>query len=197
MSIPNELDQTTANGEQPTPTVPSITIGTHHNRPQGSLRMLSLAMPVVAALATAIKELDPTEPNWLSLATFTNSYRDGDNWRSSFSCGTDIDYYDQNGKHAVPPPVMADKLAAAARAGELGGNLFHQTPRGMRVITVYDQVVIDPRLGIPHNRESPFSFPFQGSKSTAEGSPMVLASSLAVVLAELSETAKKSKERMR
>lgn len=75
---------------------------------------------------------------WWSAHEFTGGYRSQKNWRSSSIVVFDLDYYDDNGVHASIPDhvqalVLGDFLSSA--------NVFHFTPRGVRVLFVLDRTI--------------------------------------------------------
>lgn len=59
---------------------------------------------------------------------------------ASVALPLDLDYHDAGGKHVALPDALREKLKAAS----LPGNLYHDTPRGARVVALLNEPVTDP-----------------------------------------------------
>jgi len=134
------------------PIVPAITLGAGKRRTKGRRCVLPAATP--QALADALATIPANSRGaWWNTHTWRNDDRGtpkngpkdaAARWLSSIGPMVDIDYHDASGQHAAPPPALAARLAEAVRAGKMGGNVFHATPRGARLVFVLAEPVDDP-----------------------------------------------------
>ncbi|MBP8300841.1 MAG: hypothetical protein KA020_10775, partial [Planctomycetes bacterium] len=86
---------------------------------------------------------------WWSVHTFADDQRSGRNWQSSCAIALDLDYYatvegdgESDWLHVAPPPELRERFEAVAR--ELGVTLYHDTPRGCRLVWVLREQCTDP-----------------------------------------------------
>jgi putative DNA primase/helicase len=118
-----------------------ITTGAGKLRPQGR----RVAVGATARdFATALASLPATTEGWWSPHVFASDYRKGEAWESSSAVAIDLDYHDAAGAHTSPPPETARALLALAKGKLLPGSLFHETPRGARLVFVLDEQLEDP-----------------------------------------------------
>ena len=117
--------------------IPAITLGAGRNRPQG--QRVELTGHPVRALADIISAHVGTEA-WWSVCTFNTDYRKGEKWCTAIAVAIDLDYHDEDGKHAAIPPDVAARAVEAL--GELP-NVIHDTPRGLRVVLVLGSLITD------------------------------------------------------
>jgi hypothetical protein len=101
-------------------------------------------------------ELDPSAPieslglflslhqgrdAWWACATYTNDYRENENWQNQIALSVDLDHHDALGQHA-PLSDEARKLLEEALP-TAPGTWSHLTPSGARVIALLDQPIVD------------------------------------------------------
>jgi hypothetical protein len=115
-----------------------VTVGEGRTRPKG--RRLSISND--ADLAETLSQ-HWGDDAWFSLHEFRDAYRHQKNWRAASGIGIDIDYHDSpNGKgppvHAIAPKEKLERFDAAFRGGDLVGSLFYRTPRGARLVFLFD-----------------------------------------------------------
>ncbi|MBI5545839.1 MAG: hypothetical protein HY901_18270, partial [Deltaproteobacteria bacterium] len=96
-------------------------------------RRVPLAGDPVAALAQALEASPRTVDAWWGIHCWQGDHRETERWEDSAGVAVDIDFSDEAGEHVAPPPAEAQRLASAG----LPGNLFHQTPRGARLVFVF------------------------------------------------------------
>jgi hypothetical protein len=121
----------------------SITIGAGRDRPQGK-RLVVGDSPSVEDLAATLRSLPRRVEAWWSAGLFDGDYRSGDRWLGTWLHGGDIDYHDESGEHAEPPPEMREVFERIAAS--LAINLWHPTPRGYRTIVCFAALIDDPGL---------------------------------------------------
>ena len=120
--------------------VPTISVGQGKQNPQGH------ALPAgetVEAWASALGSLSDGECSWWSPHVWTRNYSIAADWMAAHGCAIDIDYEDpslQNNKHTALPDEAWAEFYELASAGDIPGNLIHATPRGARVVFVFDEV---------------------------------------------------------
>lgn len=112
--------------------MPALTIGEGVNQPQG--RGVELAPPYPEAVYATLAAQPANRERWQSIHTWKNDYRTTEHWRSSIGVCLDIDH--RGG--SIPTPVERERLLAAAKAKQLPGSIFHLTPRGARLMFIYD-----------------------------------------------------------
>lgn len=101
-------------------------------------------VPLIKALAMALEGADASRESWWSPHVWRDGHRGTDRWLGAGCVAIDVDYHDANGEHALAPAEAAAHLSNCALRGCLPGSLFHLTPRGARVVFVFDRVVEDP-----------------------------------------------------
>lgn len=117
-----------------------ITVGSGRTRPQGE-RVIVEGHNLVLALRKTLGGLPPWQEQWWCGSAFKTDYRRERNWESSDLVGVDLDYRDDDGRHAAVPDEFQERLGT--RRPLLPGNLVHRTPRGYRVVFILDQPVRD------------------------------------------------------
>lgn len=110
----------------------AITIGEGVNRPQG--HGVELKPPYPEAVYAALSAQPGNRERWQSIHTWKNDYRTTEHWLSSIGVCLDIDH--RGG--STPTPVERERLLAAAKAKQLPGSIFHLTPRGARLMFIYE-----------------------------------------------------------
>jgi len=110
-----------------------LTAGINRRNAHGTL----VRLPSGASAARKLTELLSHDPDdgiphegWWSLNQWRNDHRRKQGWCGASGIALDVDYHDAGGIHSAPP----------ARTRELTGNIIHQTPRGLRVVLVFDRV---------------------------------------------------------
>lgn len=112
----------------------SLLVGAGKDRPQAWA--VPVAARTVEAYRDTIAQIPPSPEAWWSSHVWQREYRKADAWQSASSVAADLDYHDGNGKHTAIPPAVQHALREAVDRGALPGNLYHDTPRGARVIFV-------------------------------------------------------------
>lgn len=123
-----------------------ITVGAGRKNARGKLVDLSAGEPASKALARALAEIPPATEAWWSPHVWEEAWRGTERWKASVGVGIDLDYHNANGDHFAAPADAAGAMLEAARAGKIPGSVFHLTPRGVRVVFVFDRMVSDRDL---------------------------------------------------
>ena len=82
---------------------------------------------------------------WWSPHVWKGDRRGQENWEAASAVAIDLDYYgtfSPRREHSPPPVEVAARLEGA----KLPGNIFHQTPRGARVVFIFAKPVTDPQV---------------------------------------------------
>jgi hypothetical protein len=117
-----------------------ITVGAGRKCPTGKVVELQGG---AASFAKALADLPPATEGWWSGHIWEEGKRATARWRSSSCVGIDLDYHDEHADHVALPPELSASILAAAREGKIPGSVFHLTPRGARVIFVFDRMIDD------------------------------------------------------
>ena len=113
-----------------------ITIGAGLTRPQGrALRLREWTPQAIAAALDGVRG----DAAWWSPHLFEGRYRLEANWQGCALLALDLDFHDGDGKHAAMPDDARGKLHGA----DLPGTLYHDTPRGARLVAVLAEPVTD------------------------------------------------------
>jgi hypothetical protein len=117
----------------------------------------------VRALANALEQLPAIDDCWWSGHLWDGNKRGEALWRASRVAMVDVDYQNDEEKarrkaqgeqkpKITPPEATRARLIAAARALDIPGTLFHETPHGGRVIFfLAETITTAPRMkGIVH-----------------------------------------------
>lgn len=96
---------------------------------------------LVAALAEVLRNLPAAKEAWWSPHTWEGDSRSGRRWVAACAVALDLDFHDLRGRHAEPPPPARAKLRAAL--SNTTGNLFHDTPRGARIVFMLERPCSD------------------------------------------------------
>jgi hypothetical protein len=115
----------------------SISLGCGRKRPQGTRQALDESDPI-SSLIDALDNRNPASELWWSPHIWEGDKRAEKNWTHSVGAALDLDYHNETGIHSEPPIEKRKKIDEAAKEGVLPGNLFHHTPRGARLIAVWD-----------------------------------------------------------
>lgn len=75
------------------------------------------------------------------MAVFKNRRRGARNWSMGHGFVVDLDYQNENAEHAAPPDTARMQMLDAVLEGKFSAHLFHETPRGCRLIIVLDEPV--------------------------------------------------------
>ena len=95
----------------------------------------------VAVLAEILRDIPASLEGWWSPHTWEGDRRSGRRWVGACAIALDLDYHDRDGRHAEPALEARDGLRTAL--GNSTGNLFHDTPRGARLVFVLDRPTAD------------------------------------------------------
>ena len=115
---------------------PQVTLGLGVRRPQGRRVALDPADPVTD-LARILNQHRGDEA-WWSPSVFDCDHRSDASWQCATVLGVDVDFH-RDGKHVE---VSAEALQCVARL-TLPGTLWHPTPRGLRVVGLLDQTIVE------------------------------------------------------
>jgi hypothetical protein len=116
---------------------PTITLGLGVRHPKG--RRVALApLDTVADLARTLDEHQGDEA-WWSPSVFDGDHRCDAGWQRATVLGVDVDYHDGDGKHVEVPTDAIQRVAQLA----LPGTLWHPTPRGLRIVALLDETIVD------------------------------------------------------
>lgn len=146
-----------------TPWTIHLTVGSGRTKPQGWQAAVEATegLGVVAAwLSGQGQSWDASGKDlWWSLHTFEGHYREAARWTAAAGVGVDVDYCGEeptgpthrppDGRsagghlHAEVPRDLALAVQAHARQGLLPGSLFHLTPRGFRLVFLFDTPCTD------------------------------------------------------
>jgi len=122
----------------------SVSFGLGRKETAATRRGIDEADPV-ASLARALESSKGTDA-WFSPHSWSDDHRTSTSWESCVAVVTDLDYYDDTGEHAPPPPEVRETLKSVVRAGRLTGSLFYATPRGARVVFLFSEPLVDPQV---------------------------------------------------
>ncbi len=106
-------------------------------------RSAALTSRPVRALAELLEALPAGKEAWWSPNLWRGDRRAAKRWEQSFAVVLDLDYHDEAGRHARVPE---DARRALDSARELPINIFHETPRGARLVIVLEHAVCEPEL---------------------------------------------------
>lgn len=110
--------------------------------PQGRSVAITGEDPV-AAWCDALNAIEPAECAWWSPHLWARDYSVAVDWIAAHGCAIDLDYEDPRrgaGKEHTEVPVDSWlALYQSALDGDLPGNLIHGTPRGARLVFVFDR----------------------------------------------------------
>ena len=125
----------------------SITLGAGKRRPEGARHSLDgdPVQSLVKVISRLADHADDSRDQWWSPSSFIGAYRSSDRWESAAAAGVDVDYYDKDA-HAILPSDLAHRLDQVIASGSLPGNIAHRTPRGLRIIAVFEQPCVDPGI---------------------------------------------------
>lgn len=99
---------------------------------------------LVEALKQAIESIPPQPEAWWSGHCWDGG-RSIEHWTQSSAIVLDVDYYDQDGNHTETTEAAALAFADVAANGDLPGNLYHGTPRGVRLVFLLQRPEQDPQ----------------------------------------------------
>ena len=120
--------------------VPTISVGQGKQNPQGHAQP---AGETVSDWQAALGALPDGECSWWSPHVWTRNYSIAADWMGAHGCAIDIDYEDpslQGNRHTALPDEAWAEFYELAKSGDIPGNLIHATPRGARVVFVFDEV---------------------------------------------------------
>jgi hypothetical protein len=92
-------------------------------------------------LAGILRDIPASREAWWSPHTWEGDRRSGRRWVAACAVALDLDFHDEVGRHGEPTPPARAGLRAALGNGT--GNLFHETPRGARLVFVLDRPTAD------------------------------------------------------
>ncbi len=75
------------------------------------------------------------------MAVFKTGRRSARNWALGHGFVIDLDYQNDSKEHAAPPESARRAMLDAVLQNDFGANLFHETPRGARLLFVLDHPV--------------------------------------------------------
>ena len=116
--------------------MPDITVGAGRTRPSGITHTIHRD---VTTAASDLQALPADAERWWSVHSWQHGQRSSASWVSACGVAVDIDYVDTGGEHVEPPEASRK----AIRSAMLDGNLFHDTPRGARVVVLWSETETD------------------------------------------------------
>jgi hypothetical protein len=120
-----------------TPLTLSVSLGAGRKKPQAQ----RVAVGSVTDLARALEKYRPPgEEAWWSPHVWRDDKRAGKNWEGAAGVVIDVDYHDERGAHVTRPEGITERLRKRWR--HLPGNLLHVTPRGLRLVFVFDRTCV-------------------------------------------------------
>src|SRR5690606_9623103 len=100
------------------------------------------------SVAAFLNGLNPDTPNMISLSSFDPPRRKKTNWCGASGAPGDLDYRDSTGKHCALPKGLREAFQDAMQRARNGDalpfslpNLWHFTPRGVRVFFLLKQPI--------------------------------------------------------
>ena len=119
-----------------------LTIGSRLDTPQGQAVQLDAEQPadLVPKLKEQLDKLEGVEA-WFCAAVLRDNYRRCDNWLRSRLAVVDVDYHKKSGERCELPETVVAQVSEVAM--KLPSNLFYFTPRGLRLIYIFDRYVDD------------------------------------------------------
>ncbi len=87
----------------------------------------------------ALENMEPTKERWFSPHLWAGGQRSKRNWRQGCAAVVDVDYHNEAGEHAAPPPEAVEALLHAP----LRCNFLYLTPRGARLIYEFSKPISD------------------------------------------------------
>ena len=93
------------------------------------------------AVARVLDERPAANRGWWSVHTWRGNRRQQNMWEMAHGVVVDIDYHDENGRHAPKDQGAAEAITMAALAGDFEANIFHDTPRGVRLVYVFERPI--------------------------------------------------------
>jgi hypothetical protein len=118
-----------------------VTVSTGPRTNTAGTRVPAAGANTVAALADALRDIPASPEAWWSPHTWDGDRRSGRRWVAACAVALDLDFHDVQGRHAEPTPDARRALRVAIDGGT--GNLFHDTPRGARIVFVLDAPTMD------------------------------------------------------
>lgn len=93
------------------------------------------------SLAQTLEQKPAEDRGWWSVHVWRGSRRQQSAWELAHGVVVDIDYYDAEGNHAPKDQTSAEAITVAALSGDFGANIFHDTPRGVRLVYVFERPI--------------------------------------------------------
>jgi P4 family phage/plasmid primase-like protien len=124
----------------------AISVGQGKRNATGRRLVLAVDTPSTAAIADLLRSQPAVVEAWWSPHVWENDYRTQETWRAAAGVAIDIDYYEPGGKHAPAPAERAEQVEKLATSGALPGSIFHLTPRGFRIMFVFEAPCTDGAL---------------------------------------------------
>lgn len=119
-----------------------ISLGQGTKNTNAETSVLSPAVPAPVALAAVLNSRESGYETWWSLHIWDGS-RSKSKWKSASGFVVDIDYINDEGQHVAPDFQVRSKLLSVALDGHLEANLYHDTPRGVRLVYCLDNSLTD------------------------------------------------------
>ena len=103
--------------------------------PLPSLRTRTLS------LAQVLEQKPAENLGWWSVHVWRGSRRQQNMWEMAHGVVVDIDFYDTEGNHAPKDQASAEAITIAALSGDFEANIYHDTPRGVRLVYVFERPI--------------------------------------------------------
>jgi hypothetical protein len=119
-----------------------VSLGQVTKNTNAETHVLSPSVPAPVALAALLSSRTPGHETWWSLHAWDGS-RSKAKWKSAAGFVVDIDYINEEGQHVAPDISLRSMLLTLALDGRLDANLYHDTPRGVRLVYWLDSPLTD------------------------------------------------------
>lgn len=93
------------------------------------------------SLAQVLEQKPAEDRGWWSVHVWRGSARRQNMWEMAHGVVVDIDFYDAEGNHAPKDQASAEAIAVAALSGDFEANIYHDTPRGIRLVYVFERPI--------------------------------------------------------
>lgn len=93
------------------------------------------------SLARMLEQKPAEERGWWSVHVWRGSRRQQNAWELAHGVVVDIDFYDTEGNHAPKDQASAEAITIAALSNDFEANIYHDTPRGVRLVYVFERPI--------------------------------------------------------
>ena len=122
--------------------VNAISLGQGTKNTNAETHVLSPSVPAPVALAALLNSREPGHETWWSLHVWEGS-RSKSKWKHASGLVVDLDFLNEEGQHVAPDYKMRSALLTLVLDGRFEANLYHDTPRGARLVYWLDSPLTD------------------------------------------------------